>query len=540
MIIKKRRLYQGLFLVLSLLVLSCQKMFTEDEILASHNIDDPMLLQSVKAYYQKELKVQMLASLNEKYSKSSQKKSKASKSDKVPRPRMYVLWKKGYTTAFGQEKNVEVPIHASHRTVSLFNISRDSLGYTADRRMLQTVFDRLIISESKGEKQFESQIVRYHPDQKYLVEHKYDMSGVHLYGLGEYTGYLEYITTSGERISVVRVVAGKPIRRYFIGADVLSQKQKLMSKNDNATLSSGYYDCWEECYDEYGMICIGMPGDPDDPGSEMCFEEWIGQTCQEYCTWVDDGGWDSGDFCDNPGNWGTPECDGDEDTGSPGNDQDGGIKLGELSNDDKNSLSNTIQTAKTNCVFRALIDWLESNGNITIKISSTETNMAIYKPNTKEIFYHSSAFLGYTQFLTHEGFHAYQHQNVYGSAFENYSQNMPGNINIEFEQIVFDDIAKRVKEGTTGIGGMFKQTDKVGFDVAKNNYVAWINSLTNNGQSYPNLGNVTNFDADFSQHLNAFKDFGDAAYAGTDIDSNLKPLALKSLFKGNIGTNCNN
>src|SRR5690606_16048421 len=126
-----------------------------------------------------------------------------------PKPKVYALWQKARTTVKGERQIVEAPFHSSHRIVSLLYISRDSLGYRFNRTMLKTIFDRLVIFRENASSPFVSKIVRYHPDRPYLEKHNYDMSHLHLYGLGDYTGYLEYLTTTGSRKAIIRVVNGR-------------------------------------------------------------------------------------------------------------------------------------------------------------------------------------------------------------------------------------------------------------------------------------------------------------------------------------------
>ncbi|GEM_PF-2485470 len=222
-----------------------------------------------------------------------------------------------------------------------------------------------------------------------------------------------------------------------------------------------------------------------------------------------------------------------------GGQQSSRIDISGLTAQEKARLEETIKEAKRNCAYRALIKYFETTGAVKIRMSG-ETNMGIYKPISREIVYNSGMYLVYSELFTHELFHAYQHQNAYGISFRDYSHGKAGNINIEFEQIVFQDISRRVKEGTTGIGEMFKQTGSAVGKDAKDKYIIWIEELTNGGTSYPNLGNRSSFDSEFSQYLSNFKVYGHTDYTGTDIIPSIKPQALKGLFNGSIGTDCDN
>lgn len=101
----------------------------------------------------------------------------------------------------------------------------------------------------------------------------------------------------------------------------------------------------------------------------------------------------------------------------------------------------------------------------------------------------------------------------------------PGYINIEFEQIVYNDITRRIESGNSNIGDLWNTS------AGKDSYQAWINSLTTNGASYPDLTNISTFNSDFSTHLNSFKIHG-KNYNSPII--NLSPNALHQLFDGTV------
>ena len=236
--IMKRNLFLVFLFAVCLLIGSCNKKFSDSLVpdRMAKIEEDPKFIETAKQYYQTELEEQMRTGMYAKFTKSVSAKQeekmsaevytklaeksvpqKAGTNDtsrKTVEPKIYVTWKKAYTSAYGQRKILEVPIRGSHRIVSLLKISRDSLGYTPDRTMLKTIFDRLIITRQNGQAEFQSKVVRYHPDRPYLEKYNYDLNHLHLYNLGDYTGYLEYMTTGGERRGIVRVVDGGPVRRY--------------------------------------------------------------------------------------------------------------------------------------------------------------------------------------------------------------------------------------------------------------------------------------------------------------------------------------
>src|SRR5690606_25434702 len=96
-----------------------------------------------------------------------------------------------------------------------------------------------------------SKIVRYHPDRSYLEKYNYDMSHLHLYGLGDYTGYLEYLTPTGSRKAIIRVVNGRPVRKYSGKSGSKRQHSRVMS-----AMSGGDWDCTEICEDIIAEICV--------------------------------------------------------------------------------------------------------------------------------------------------------------------------------------------------------------------------------------------------------------------------------------------
>ena len=132
-------------------------------------------------------------------------------------------------------------------------------------------------------------------------------------------------------------------------------------------------------------------------------------------------------------------------------------------------------------------------------------------------------------------FHVYQHQLIYGATMEGLS---PNHINIEFEQIVFQDIVKRISNGPSEVGDMFKQTTIAGFTDAKDQYKLWIDTLTSNGAAYPDLNSISGFDAAYMAHLNVHKIYGHSSYISSNVIQNMLPSALKQLFNNNL--DCNN
>lgn len=185
-----------------------------------------------------------------------------------------------------------------------------------------------------------------------------------------------------------------------------------------------------------------------------------------------------------------------------------------------------------------------NNGDVTIRLGSA--SIAVYQAGSKEIVYNENLpgiLLHRSDVLAHELFHAYQHQMVYDAAFLNYGLTYdangnkvyhPGYINVEFEQIVFQDIVKRISDGPSGVGDMFTEP---GYVTAQNQYKLWIDTLTSHGTAYPDLNSITGFDAAYMTHLNNFKIYGHTGYTGSAIIPGLLPDALKQLYNNSL--NCN-
>lgn len=214
-----------------------------------------------------------------------------------------------------------------------------------------------------------------------------------------------------------------------------------------------------------------------------------------------------------------------------------------LNKEQRNQLRETIEEAKTNCGYRALLEQIDKDGAIKIVVDPNDPNAqsagggAVYLGNKKQVIYANELYLGYPEMLTHEVFHAYQHQIAYGGSFVNYYKDQPGNINVEFEQIVFQDISRRINEGTTYVGDKFNQETLPGFGKAQEDYIKWIETLTNKGTTYPNLSTMPDFANQFIAQLKNFKTFGHPGYtAKSTVIESLGPEALKKLFNGSV--NC--
>ncbi|WP_257669168.1 hypothetical protein [Parapedobacter tibetensis] len=314
---------QTQFLLLAFLVsiFSCQKEFTENiDDAGSKEIAD--FTKAGRAYYHRELKVRMQKRLADgRMQILATKSPDRFSADNV---HIYSIWKKAYTSQVAGTLALEVPISYSKRLVSLIAVPRDSLGYIPDQTMLSTIFDRLVIYKQQGKESFQQKVIRYHPDKAYLERHKYDVSHNYLTRLDEdFTGYLEYLTLEGDRTAIVRVVDGRPVKRYITRTPnvQLSMKAKdvVPDSADTMTPMSGDWECVEICEPIWAEVCVGNP-DPDDPDQDdICYEEIVDEECWEDCYYVDDP--EEPEFCDDPYNWDLPEC-GGEGPGDPGHGYD--------------------------------------------------------------------------------------------------------------------------------------------------------------------------------------------------------------------------
>jgi len=126
------------------------------------------------------------------------------------------------------------------------------------------------------------------------------------------------------------------------------------------------------------------------------------------------------------------------------------------------------------------------------------------------------------ELFSHEFFHAYQDQHY--SNMELYSLGNPGNVNIEFEQYVFQEISRRM-DGYSSTGNSFNSNSTV-----MTNFRNWINILTNNGKKMPNISEHSDFMDQYNLFLDHYKNIGPPAYRTPKVD--LHPQALYDLFDG--------
>lgn len=229
-------------------ILSCERtLVLEDPALSAQTETEEMkmLTEITKEYYTKELR-KTIESGQRAALERAQGGGKALRTTAAGRmdgTKAYAIWGKAVTVTVGGVSRTEVPLSYSSRTVSLIKASRDSVGELPDRSMLSTIFDRLVVFHDKDG--FRQKIVRFHPDKSYLDRHGFDASHNYLHKLDkDFSGYLEYLEVSGERKAIIRVVDGKPVRKFGArGGRRVGALAKGMSRNGQLGVMSSDWVC---------------------------------------------------------------------------------------------------------------------------------------------------------------------------------------------------------------------------------------------------------------------------------------------------------
>lgn len=163
---------------------------------------------------------------------------------------------------------------------------------------------------------------------------------------------------------------------------------------------------------------------------------------------------------------------------------------------------------------------------------------ARYNATTGEIDFESKYAATDLESLEHEMFHAFQDQTYGHATYLSYGTLLPGNvypsgfIDVEFEQAIFEDIVNKTHYVTA-------HTNDANFKTA---YDTWINSLTNNGTSYPKLNPQTditqynNFITQYQSFLSQYQQIiGNPYYSPI---ANYTPNALINMFNAIDPNNC--
>src|SRR5690606_31428409 len=132
-----------------------------------------------------------------------------------------------------------------------------------------------------------------------------------------------------------------------------------------------------------------------------------------------------------------------------------GFDLDDLSADEKEDFLEMVNRTVLERGSVAKILKLLKNKILRIGFTNdTNITSPVYRGSEGAILYPASKKfqLSLDEFFIHEVFHAFQHS-VYGDDFLTYGKDMstgianPGYINIEFEQIVYNDITRRIESG---------------------------------------------------------------------------------------------
>lgn len=299
----------SLFLFFAFIV-SCERTLVfKDPALSSQTETEEMkmLTEITKQYYTKELRKTIESGQRAALERAQglKKSSKTTAVDKLDGTKAYALWKEAVSVTVGGIARTEVPLSYANRTVSLIKVARDSVGELPDRSMLSTIFDRLVVfHDGDG---FRQKIVRFHPDKSYLDRHGFDASHNYLHKLDkDFSGYLEYLEVSGERKAIIRVVNGKPVRKFGVrgGNQQGGAVTKEMLPNGQFGAMSDDWVCDWICEDIWVEICVGNPNNPDDPDDMYCEDQWYGEECWEDCYPIE--GEPEPEYCEDPANW--EEC----------------------------------------------------------------------------------------------------------------------------------------------------------------------------------------------------------------------------------------
>lgn len=462
---------------------------------------------------------------------------------------LWNLYKDGNTSKLTA---IEVPIVQTQNSIPLYNLDGQASSLEIRLARAKKSFTRLLHFR-QGSDAGRQLLVTYIPEYSYIEENEdtYQKKDVQLRNLAalDYSGYVEYRELNGEILSVLLFKDGQLKRRYHIrekSNEALDHFPRLVQQSYESRRSleiigggGGWNNCDWVCIPRMYQNCTGNMEAGDNP-DEICGEWYETDACDyeficdetppedPYPPYNPDP-----DPCSDPANYWM--CGGGGNDGGGGNGATNGITTPTLSQAEKQYLQEAVDSLDRRCGFKTIYNKIMSEGTVEIRMGNT--NAAVYQPGPKVILYNQNIpqwVMPNVSTLAHELFHAYQHQFVYGTVMTSLSSN---HINIEFEQIVYQDIVKRISDGPDEVGDMFKQSHLPGFDGAKEQYRLWINTLTNHGTAYPDLNSISGFDAAYMAQLNVFKTYGHHEYISSDVIQNMLPDALKQLFNNKLDCN---
>jgi len=216
------------------------------------------------------------------------------------------------------------------------------------------------------------------------------------------------------------------------------------------------------------------------------------------------------------------------DEGDGGNDEppepppDDKIKYKNMSDALRNRIKQTLDNLVP-CPRSKLLDKLkDGDRDIVFEQDSSAEPLGHYSVTKKSLVFAENSVIG-NELLSHELFHAYQDQHY--ANMGQYAGNNPGKVNIEFEQYVFQSISLRMDGRASVVGKDFD-----GNSAVRANFKDWIDALTNDGSTMPDLSNHPDFMDYYNEFLDRYNEYGPIPYRSPTVD--LHPQTLYNLFDG--------
>lgn len=186
-------------------------------------------VQWAKDYYENNLQINQNYKLNLTASadKSISVKNTRLTNEKKPH------WEESKAGVTPYYDYVELPLTYTHKITHTFGINQNpNVIPTPNQKIIDASFDRLIIYKDKKGK-INQRIISFIPDEAYLTKHKNNINHNRIDKLDhDFVGYLHYKDWDGKALFVLRIVNGKPVKKY----DMLkSTTGKITSSNTTKT-----------------------------------------------------------------------------------------------------------------------------------------------------------------------------------------------------------------------------------------------------------------------------------------------------------------
>lgn len=282
--------------------------------------------------------------------------------------------------------------------------------------------------------------------------------------------------------------------------------------------------CTTYCTQEWGQYCWYT--DPEHTQNEVCGSwEIIGETCWQEC--VNDPEPEPNPEVPEPGGTTTLNplkrtyCDG-------------------MTDAHRQTVATQLEAYANNpnrCADKYVNSFLVGKGvSLGMCLAPGIPGNAQYNAITKNINFATEFALGFPDMYTHEIFHAFQDQ-VYDGGIKNSPKGQKGHVNVEFEQRVYSDLVNGWPSAYPN------STVEQLFEYAK--FIGLVQSWEQNGDYIkmdPN-GSVleksrwNEFSAMYMKALKIFNEIPNNPYT-SEIDLNLKPLALAKALKNGSKINC--